>query len=493
MLAIILFLVLLTGFSHAKVFVSQWQDAVTPLMVDYIKRSLEKVEKEGGTLFILELNTPGGLESSMREVIQEFQRTSIPVVVYVSPPGGRAASAGAIITVSADVAVMAPGTNIGAATPVQMGGEKMDEAMREKVMQDMLAFVRSIAKEKGRNPKIIERMVKEAISLTPEEALKEKVIDFIAVDRADLLKKLEGRVVKKHGKEITLKTEGVQVVEIGKSLREELLRVITNPTLAYMLLLIGFYGIFFELYNPGSIIPGAVGVLKKLEGRVVKKHGKEITLKTEGVQVVEIGKSLREELLRVITNPTLAYMLLLIGFYGIFFELYNPGSIIPGAVGVIALLLGLYGLGIIGINWLGLLLILAGLLLLVLELITPTFGGLALAGAVALALGSFILISPDSPYGDIPLSVIGTMVALTVAFFLFAGRLGLKAQKRRKMLGTEELLGEQGEALTDFVEGKGKVFIHGEIWNAVSDEAIRKGDTIIVEEVRGFVLKVRKA
>ena len=293
MLAIILFLVLLTGFSHAKVFVSQWQDAVTPLMVDYIKRSLEKVEKEGGTLFILELNTPGGLESSMREVIQEFQRTSIPVVVYVSPPGGRAASAGAIITVSADVAVMAPGTNIGAATPVQMGGEKMDEAMREKVMQDMLAFVRSIAKEKRRNPEVIERMVKEAISLTPEEALREKVIDFIAVDRADLL--------------------------------------------------------------------------KKLEGRVVKKHGKEITLKTEGVQVVEIGKSLREELLRVITNPTLAYMLLLIGFYGIFFELYNPGSIIPGAVGVIALLLGLYGLGIIGINWLGLLLILAGLLLLCLS------------------------------------------------------------------------------------------------------------------------------
>ncbi|MEJ7553770.1 MAG: nodulation protein NfeD, partial [Aquificaceae bacterium] len=166
MLVIFLFLVLLVGFSHAKVFVSQWQDAVTPLMVDYIKRSLEKAEKEGGTLFILELNTPGGLESSMREVIQEFQRTSIPVVVYVSPPGGRAASAGAIITVSADVAVMAPGTNIGAATPVQMGGEKMDEAMREKVMQDMLAFVRSIAKEKGRNPKIIERMVKEAISLT---------------------------------------------------------------------------------------------------------------------------------------------------------------------------------------------------------------------------------------------------------------------------------------------------------------------------------------
>ena len=414
-----LFLLLLLGISQAKVFVAQWKEAVTPLMVDYVKRSVNRAEREGGTIFILELNTPGGLESSMREVIQEFQRTPIPVVVYVYPPGGRAASAGAIITISADVAVMAPGTNIGAATPVQMTGERMDEAMREKVMQDMLAFVRSIAKEKGRNPEVIERMVKEAISLTPEEALKEKVIDFIATDRADLL--------------------------------------------------------------------------KKLEGKSVKKHGKEIVLKTEGVQLVEVGKSLREELLSVITNPTVAYMLLLIGFYGIFFELYNPGSIIPGTVGVICLLLGLYGLGVIGINWLGLLLILAGILLLILELVTPAFGGLAIAGAIALALGSLILISPDSPYGDIPISVIATMVAITVAFFLFAGRLGLKAQKLKKMLGTEELVGMQGEAYTDFVEGKGKVFIHGEIWNAVSDEPIRRGEQIVVEEVKGMVLKVRRA
>lgn len=415
-----LFLIfLLLELSFAKVFVARWQDAVTPLMVDYVKRSIEKAQKEGGTLFVLELNTPGGLESSMREVIQEFQKTTLPVVVFVYPPGGRAASAGAIITVSADVAVMAPGTNIGAATPVQMGGEKMDDAMREKVMQDMLAFVRSIAKEKGRNQQVIERMVKEALSLTPEEALKEGVIDLIATDRSDLL--------------------------------------------------------------------------RKLDGRKVRKHGREITISTKNLPVVEVEKSLREELLSVITNPTVAYMLLLIGFYGIFFELYNPGSIIPGAVGVISLLLGLYGLGVIGINWLGLLLILAGLLLLALELVTPAFGGLAIAGAIALALGSLILISPDSPYGDVPLSVIATMVALTVAFFIFAGRLGLKAQERKKMLGAEELIGEQGEAYTDFVDGKGKVFIHGEIWNAISDEPIKKGQTVVVEEVRGLTLRVRKA
>ena len=416
---LLIILLSLIAFSNAKIFISKWQEAVTPLMVDHIKRSLQKAEKEGGSLFILELNTPGGLESSMREVIQEFQRTSLPVVVFVYPPGGRAASACAIITISADVAAMAPGTNIGAATPVQMGGEKMDEAMKQKVMQDMLAFVRSIAKEKGRNPQTVEKMVTKAISLTPEEALKEKVIDIIATDRKDLL--------------------------------------------------------------------------EKLDGKVIKKHGREVVIKTKGLQVVEIGKSLREEFLSIITNPTIAYMLLLIGFYGIFFELYNPGTIIPGTVGVICFLLGLYGLGVIGINWLGLLLILAGILLLILELITPTFGGLAVAGAIALALGSLILINPESPYGDIPISVIATMVILTVGFFLFAGRLGLKAQKRKKMLGTEELIGEQGEVYADFVNGKGKVFIHGEIWNAISDEPLKKGEQVVVEEVKGMILKVKKA
>jgi len=350
---LLIILLSLIAFSNAKIFISKWQEAVTPLMVDHIKRSLQKAEKEGGSLFILELNTPGGLESSMREVIQEFQRTSLPVVVFVYPPGGRAASAGAIITISADVAAMAPGTNIGAATPVQMGGEKMDEAMKQKVMQDMLAFVRSIAKEKGRNPQTVEKMVTKAISLTPEEALKEKVIDIIATDRKDLL--------------------------------------------------------------------------EKLDGKVIKKHGREVVIKTKGLQVVEIGKSLREEFLSIITNPTIAYMLLLIGFYGIFFELYNPGTIIPGTVGVICFLLGLYGLGVIGINWLGLLLILAGILLLILELITPTFGGLAVAGAIALALGSLILINPESPYGDIPISVIATMVILTVGFFPFCGKTRIKS------------------------------------------------------------------
>jgi len=418
-MAVLLILLTFLNLSFAKVYYAKWEDAVSPIMAEYIKRNLAKAEKEGAGVFILELNTPGGLETSMRQVVQEFQRTPIPVVVYVYPPGGRAASAGAIITASADIAVMAPGTNIGAAHPVQATGERMDETMKEKVVQDMLAFVRSIAKEKGRNPSVLERMVKESISLTPDEALKEGIIDLIASSRQELL--------------------------------------------------------------------------EKLNGRKVKKHGKEITIKTLGVPVVEMEESMRESFLKVITNPTVAYLLLLIGFYGIFFELYNPGAVVPGAVGVVSFLLGLYGLGIIGINWLGLLLILAGVLLLALELVTPTFGGLAIAGAIALAIGSLVLISPDSPYGDIPISVIATMVLATVLFFLVAGRLGLKAQKRKKMTGYEELIGEEGTALTDFEKGKGKVFIRGEIWNAVSEEDIKKDDTVIVEQVKGLTLYVKKA
>jgi len=414
-LIITLFLLVCVGFS--KVFVAQWQSAITPLTVEYIKRSIHIAEREGGNLFLLELNTPGGLESSMREIVQEFQRTPLPVVVFVYPQGGRAASAGAIITISADIAAMSPGTNIGAAHPVQMGGQQ-DEVMKEKVLQDTLAFVRSIAKEKGRNAQVIERMVKESISLTPQEALEAGVIDLIAQDTQDLL--------------------------------------------------------------------------KKIHGKTVKKQGKQIVINTQDVPVEYISKSLREEFLTLVTDPTLAYMLLLIGFYGIFFELYNPGSVVPGAVGVICLLLGLYGLGVVGINWLGLLLLIAGILMLALEVITPTFGGLALAGAIALAIGSLILVSPGSPYGNIPLSVIVTMVLTSVVFFIVIGQLGLKAQKKKKMLGTEELIGEVGQALTDFINGKGKVFVHGEIWNAVSEEEIKKGDPVAVEGAKGLILKVKK-
>ncbi len=404
----------------------KWDAPITPVTADYIDRALTRAEREGAKLFVLELNTPGGLVESMRKIVQRFQNTPLPVVVFVFPPGGRAASAGALITISADIAAMAPGTNIGAAHPVTIGeppgGEQKKDrerdVMREKVLQDMLAFVRSIAKEKGRNVAVIEKMVTESLALSAEEALKEGVIDLMANDLWDLL--------------------------------------------------------------------------KKIEGREVSKFGRKITVRTEGAEVVYVQENLKEELLKILTNPTVAYLLLMLGFYGLFFELYNPGAVIPGVVGAICLLLGLYGLSTISMNWLGLLLILLGILLFALELVTPTFGALAIGGIVSLALGSLFLIDPESPYGELPKSVIVAVVLASAIFFTVAGRLGLKAQKRRKLTGAEAMVGEEGEALTDFRRGRGKVFVHGEIWNAVGEEAIKKGDRVKVVGVEGLKLRVER-
>ncbi len=406
--------------SYPKIFVAKWDSPITPITADFIDRTLSKAEREGGTIYILQLNTPGGLETSMRRIIQRFQQTGLVTVVFVYPPGGRAASAGALITISADIAAMSPGTNIGAAHPVKMGGgdNKDQKVMEQKIIQDMLALIRSIAKEKGRNYKVIEKMITESISLTEDEALRKNVIDLIAVDINDLL--------------------------------------------------------------------------KQIDGKEINKFGKTIKVSTQGKEIVHLQGNLKEELFKIITNPTIAYLLLLIGFYGLFFELYNPGAIIPGAVGAISLLLGLYGLSLITINWLGLLLIILAGILFILELITPTFGGLTLAGIIALTLGSIILTDPDSPYGDIPMSVIITMTVASALFFLVVGRLGLKAQKRKKMLGIEELVGEEAEAISDFKGGKGKVFLHGEIWNAESGDEIKKGDKVKVISAKGLILKVER-
>ncbi len=429
-----LFLLLLLSITfslNAKILVARWDGPITPITADFVERIVKKAERERAKVLILQLNTPGGLVESMRKIIQSFSSTNIPVVVYVYPPGGRAASAGAIITVSADVAVMAPGTNIGAAHPVQLapaGEEKKDKkdkkgkdnksVMMEKALQDMLAFVRSIAKEKGRNVKVVEKMVKESLALSADEALKEGVIDLIARDMGELL--------------------------------------------------------------------------EKIDGRKVKKFGIELQIRTKGEEVAYVEESLREQVLKILTNPTVAYFLLMIGFYGILFELYNPGTVIPGVLGGISLILGLYGLSVISINWLGLLLIVLGILLFVLELITPTFGALAVGGIVSLALGSLFLIDTSSPYGDIPASAIVTAVFTTALFFLIAGRFGLKAQKKKKMTGMEGMIGEVGTVISDFKGGKGKVRVHGEIWNAVSKDKLKKGEEVRVVAVEGLKVRVEK-
>ncbi len=416
---LILAFLLIFSFSTAKeVYVLKWDDPVSPVMADYIKRVTEEAEKSKAKAIILELNTPGGLESAMRDVIETIMSTYIPFIVYVYPPGARAASAGAIITVSADIAAMAPLTNIGSASPVQMTGKDIDKTMRKKIINDMLAFIRAIAKEKGRNVKVIEKMVTEAINLSAEEALKKHVIDVIAVDLDDLI--------------------------------------------------------------------------KKIDGRKIKKLNTEIKLDLKGSNIIFKEKSLRETVLTILTNPTIAYLLLMIGFYGIFFELYHPGTIIPGTIGVISLLLALYALNILSVNWLGVLLILFGIVLFALEVITPTFGGLALAGVISLILGSIILISPESPYGDISLQVIVPVAIFSAAFFLGISYLGVKAQMKKPLTGIESMIGERGIAKTEINKRRGKVFIHGEIWDAYSEEDIKKGEEVEVVAVEGLKLKVKK-
>ncbi|WP_293442363.1 nodulation protein NfeD [Persephonella sp.] len=416
---ILLFFLSFALFSRSDVVVGSWNDPVSPVMADYVKRLVKEAEKKKAKLIVLQLDTPGGLESAMRNVIKSMMNTYIPFVVYVYPSGARAASAGAIITVSADIAAMAPSTNIGSASPVQMTGRDVNETMKKKIVNDMVAFVRSIAEEKGRNTKLIEQMITKSLNLSAKEALKKGVIDVVAEDLNDLLKKINGKTVKKMNAQIKINI-------------------------------------------------------------------------SENEKIVKVEKGFREKLLSILANPTLAYLLLMIGFYGIFFELYNPGSIIPGVVGAISILLALYALNTIDVNWLGVLLIILGILFFVLELITPTFGALAVSGVIALLIGSIILIDPSSPYGDIPLRVIIPVVIFSAVFFLSVAFLGLKAQMKKSITGKEGMIGKIGVAETD-INPEGKVFVEGEIWDAYSDTTLKKGDKVKIISVEGLKLKVTKA
>ncbi|HEV09086.1 MAG TPA: nodulation protein NfeD [Sulfurihydrogenibium azorense] len=416
MLRIILFFLFVVKLSFADILVGKWDDAITPTTVDYVKRLVEKAEETKASAIILQLDTPGGLETSMREIIKTINNTYIPFVVFVYPPGSRAASAGAIITVSADIAAMAPSTNIGSASPVNMDGSDIDQTMQKKVMNDMVAFVKAITQEKGRNQELIEKMITESVNLSAEEALNKKVIDVVANDLNDLV--------------------------------------------------------------------------KKINGKVIKKKSKEITLNLAGQKFVFVEKSFKEKLLALLSNPTLAYFLLMIGFYGIFFELYNPGSIIPGTAGLISLALALYSLNILSVNWLGVVLIGLGVLFFIIETFTPTFGGLALAGALSIFLGSLILLPSDSPFGDLSFGIILLVVLFSSGFFLTVSYLSLKVHKQKPKTGVEAMIGDTAEAITDIDKKGGKVMYYGEIWNAYSEHKIKAGSKVKIVKVEGLKLKV---
>jgi len=391
--------------------VVRWQGAINPVAGDFIARQIGLANREDRA-FVLLLDTPGGLDSSMRQIIKAELSSRVPVIVHVHPAGARAASAGALITLAADFAVMSPGTNIGAAHPVAIGpvpsGGKEDGVMATKVVNDAVAYARSIAQQRGRDADWAEKVVRESLSTPAAEALRLGVIDLVA-----------------------------------DSWRQ---------------------------------------ALEQLDGRSYTRGGKPLLFAGRGLVPVEVEPDWRDRILNVLSNPNIAYMLLMLGMLGIFFEISQPGVILPGAIGAIALLLAFFGLQTLPVNGVGLLLILLGIVLFLLEVKVVSYGMLSVGGIVALSLGSLMLIDSDSPAMRVSLPVIGATVAVFSGLFLLVLFWVVRAQKRRVVSGLEGMVGERGTACGPF-EREGRIFVHGEYWDAVADGPVADGQVVEVCEV----------
>lgn len=412
--------VLCTSFinSHAaSIDVIRIDDPITPVIAEYIVKSIDEAENTNAACLIIELDTPGGLDLAMRDIIKKILASEVPVIVYIAPSGARAASAGAIITIAAHIAAMAPGTNIGAAHPVNLGGGDMGKEMSEKVENDAAAYVESLAVKRKRNKDWAVKAVRESVSISEEDALKLKVIDFIAPDIRTLISKIDGR----------------------------------------------------EIATPTGT--------RKLE--------------TKDLPIQQKTMGLRENVLKALANPNIAYILLLIGLAGLYFELSTPGAIFPGVIGGISLILAFYSLQSLSANYAGVLLILLGTILFIAELKVTSYGLLSIGGIIALTLGSLMLFKSSVPYLRLSWSVIIPSVTFIWLFFMIVIGLVVKAQRKKPATGQEGLIDMIGEASIDF-EKKGKIFVHGEYWDAQSDAPLKKGDKVRVTRVEGMTLKVEK-
>jgi membrane-bound serine protease (ClpP class) len=387
-------------------------DAISPGVADFITTGIRKANDEQAAALIIELDTPGGLAESMRSIVKAMLASNIPVVVYVAPGGARAASAGVMITMAADVAAMAPGTNIGAAHPVGAGGQEINKTMSEKVVNDMVAHARSVAEQRGRNADWVEKAIRESIAATETEALKEKVIDLIANDMDDLIRQLDGREVKGKGQ--------LQLADAN---------------------------------------------------RVVLEEG------------------LRTKVLKTISDPNIAYILLMIGLAGLYFELSHPGAIFPGVIGGICIILAFFALQTLPINTAGILLILLSIVFFILEMKVTSYGMLSIAGVVSLILGSLMLFESDTTDLRLSLSVFLPTIILISGFFVTVAGLVFRAQRSRPRTGASGLIDEIDVVKQDLVPD-GKVFVHGELWNATAAAPIEKGRRVRVVSVNNLVLSV---
>ncbi len=399
------------------VLIAEAKGVISPPMVTFISESIKKAEEENAEVLILELDTPGGLSESMKEIVKSIMGSKVPVCVYVYPAGAGAASAGVFILLSAHIAAMAEGTNVGAAHPVMLG-DTASKTMREKIVNDAVAYIRSIAEKRKRNADWAEKAVRKSVSITANEALKLKVIDIIANSEEKLLKKLN-----KYKVEI---------------------------------------------------------------------DGKEKVIHTENAIIKRIKRSIIHRILSLLANPTIAYILLLIGMYGIIFELQNPGAIFPGVVGAIALILAFYSFQMLPVNFAGLMLIIIAIIMFILEVKVTSYGMLTVGGIISFVLGSIFLFQTNTPFFKLSLPVIVIATGLTVIFFLIVIGFTIKAHKRKPVSGAEGLIGLEGVAKTELAP-KGTVFVRGEWWNAESEgEVIKKGEEIIVTKVKGLRLVVKK-
>lgn len=402
--------------SEQTVLLLTLNSVINPVAAEYVERGIEKAKALGAVLVVIELDTPGGLDTSMRSIIKAMTLSEVPVAVYIAPSGARAASAGVFITMGAHIAAMSPGTNIGAAHPVGVGG-KMDETMQEKVTNDAVAYLKSLAQRHGRNARWAEQAVRKSISATESEAVREKVVDLVASNLDDLFAKINGK-------------------------------------------------------------------------KVVTVSG-ETQIETSNPRVVKYDLNFRMRLLSLITDPNIAYILMLLGFYGIFFELINPGAIFPGVLGGICLILAFYAFQTLPVNYAGILLILLGLIMFLLEIKIVSYGILTIGGVISIIIGSIMLFDTPGPFIKLSLNVILFAAAVTALFFTVTIRLAYRAWKRKPVTGSEGLVGLEGIALSD-VHQAGMVLVHGEYWQAQSALPITKGERLLVEAVQGLTLKVKK-
>ncbi|WP_104666127.1 NfeD family protein [Ensifer adhaerens] len=407
--------------------------AIGPATAEYVRRGLTRAEQRRLPLVILQMDTPGGLDTSMREIIRAILGSPVPVASYVAPSGARAASAGTYILYASHVAAMAPGTNLGAATPIAIGGDMFgpgkdgdtgkdggkqppaQSAAEAKLVNDAVAYIRGLAELRGRNVDWAEKAVREAASLSAEAAIREKVVDFTAADVADLLKQANGRTVR------------------------------------------------------------------------VGQH--DVALDTTGLVAEDFVPDWRTRLLSVITDPNIAVILMMIGIYGLIFEFLSPGSVAPGTVGGICLLLGLYALSVLPVSYAGIGLILLGIGLMVAEAHSPTFGVLGAGGSIALVLGAAILFDTDTPGLEVSWSVLATLAAASLGFSLLVARLAFSSRHHAVVTGGEQMIGLAGK-VESWTGAAGYVIAHGERWQAVSAETLSKGEAVKVIGRNGLTLEV---